>query len=223
MEKQKGNIDIIQFANTTLQQAESINDKKHQTVVLGYLGTIYEQKQQWKKAEEFTQKALSLDHSLNAEDIVYQWQWQLGRIYKAQGNIEQATLTYQQAFDTLQSLRRDLVGINADVQFSFRESIEPLYRELVDLLLTDEDNAPITTTKLEKSRAILESLQIAELENFFRSNCLAGQIVPVDNIPQTNAAIIYPIILPDRIEVIVSLPQQPLTHTTTYIAIGFDL
>ncbi len=210
--------EIIQLANTTLQQAQSIEDQKSQAVTLGYLGKIYEQNQQWQEANQFTQQALSLAQSINAEDIIYQWQWQLGRIYKAQGNIETATIVYQQAFDTLQSLRSNLVGINSDVQFSFRESIEPLYRELVDLLLTDEDNYSITTTKLEKSRAIIESLQIAELENFFRSNCIAGQIVPVDNIPQTNAAIIYPIILPNRIEVIVSLPQQPLIHTTTYIS-----
>ena len=209
--------EIIQFTNTIRQQAQSIEDKQSQAAALGYLGTIYEQRQQWTQANQLTQQALSIAQSLNAEDIVYQWQWQLGRIYKAQGKVEKATIAYQQAFNTLQSLRRDLVGINADVQFSFRESIEPLYRELVDLLLTDDDNSAVTTTKLEKSRQIIESLQIAELENFFRSSCLAGKIVPVDNIPQTNAAIIYPIILPNRIEVIISLPQQPLTHATTYI------
>ena len=210
--------EIIQFANTTLEQAQSIKDKKSQAVTLGYLGKIYEQNQQWQQANQFTQQALSIAQSINAEDIIYQWQWQVGRIYKAQDNIEAATIAYQQAFDTLQSLRSNLVGINSNVQFSFRESIEPLYRELVNLLLTDEDNSPINTTKLEKSRQIIESLQIAELENFFRSNCIAGKIVPVDNIPQTKAAIIYPIILPNRIEVIVSLPQQSLIHTTTYIS-----
>ena len=209
---------IIQFAQTTLQQAQSIEDKKSQAIALGYLGAIYEQTRQWTKAERFTQQALSLAQFLNAEDIVYQWQWQLGRIYKARGKTKPATISYQQAFDTLQSLRRDLVGINADVQFSFSETIEPVYRELVDLLLTDRNNSAIRTSKLEKSRQIIESLQIAELENFFRSNCLGGEIVPIDNIPQTNAAIIYPIILPDRIEVILSLPQQPLTHATTYIS-----
>ncbi|GAB4535389.1 MAG: hypothetical protein Tsb0014_22300 [Pleurocapsa sp.] len=209
---------IIQFAQTTLQQTENIKDQKLRAIALGYLGKINEQKQNWTKAEEYTKQALSIAQYLNSEDIIYQWQWQLGRIYKAQGNIKEATIAYQQAYDTLRSLRRDLVGINSDVQFSFRESIEPLYRELVDLLLTDDDNSPITQTKLQESRQIIESLQIAELENFFRSNCIAGQIVPVDNIPQTNAAIIYPIILPNRIEVILSLPQQPLTHAGTYIS-----
>lgn len=210
--------EIIVFIDNTLQQAKSIKDQRYQAIALGYLGTIYEQNQQWKQATEFTQQALSVAQLINAEDIIYQWQWQLGRIYKAQGDIEMATVAYQQAFDTLQSLRGDLVGINADVQFSFRESIEPVYRGLVDLLLTEQDKKPITVNNLEKSRQIIESLQIAELENFFRSNCLAGEIVPLDNISQTDAGIIYPIILPDRIEVIISLPQQPLTHITTYIS-----
>ncbi|WP_348983000.1 CHAT domain-containing protein [Brasilonema sp. UFV-L1] len=63
---------------------------------------------------------------------------------------------------------------------------------------------------------MIESLQIAELDNYFREACLTKLPVQVDKIdPQ--AAVIYPIILRDRLEVILSLPNQPLRHYTTTI------
>jgi CHAT domain-containing protein len=52
---------------------------------------------------------------------------------------------------------------------------------------------------------------VAELDNFFRAACLNLKPVPIDAIDQ-KAAVIYPIILADRLEVILSLPQQPLRH-----------
>ncbi|MDM9381940.1 hypothetical protein QUB80_14640 [Chlorogloeopsis sp. ULAP01] len=50
---------------------------------------------------------------------------------------QQAIAYYTQAIKVLQSLRGDLVALNPDIQFSFRESVEPVYRELVDLLLQE--------------------------------------------------------------------------------------
>ncbi|MGB3613005.1 MAG: hypothetical protein WBA10_04360, partial [Elainellaceae cyanobacterium] len=37
---------------------------------------------------------------------------------------------YAGAVDTLDTLRSDLVALNPDVQYSFREQVEPVYREL---------------------------------------------------------------------------------------------
>jgi CHAT domain-containing protein len=63
---------------------------------------------------------------------------------------------------------------------------------------------------------VIESLQLAELDNFFREACLTARPELIDRVdPQ--AAVIYPIILPDRLEVILSLPNQPLRHYATAI------
>ncbi len=83
---------------------------------------LYEQNQQLSAAKELTEKALLLSQSLNASDITYRWQWQLGRILKAEGDISGARAAYTEAVKILKSLRSDLVAISSDVQFSFRES-----------------------------------------------------------------------------------------------------
>jgi CHAT domain-containing protein len=202
---------------TAVRQSRSLGDRQAESYALGYLGGMYEQTQQWSNAQQLTQQALQLAQAINTPEIAYQWQWQLGRILKAQGEIKPATAAYEVAFTTLKSLRSDLVAINSDIQFSFREAVEPVYREYVELLLNPGANLEPTQQQLKLARQVIESLQLAELDNFFRSACLQGQIVPVEQIQQSAAAVIYPIILPDRLEVILSLPQQTLRHYATKI------
>ncbi len=65
------------------------------------------------------------------------------------------------------------------------------------------------------AREALDSLQLAELENFFNATCLDAQPVVIDEITDRDdpsAAIIYPIVLDDRFEIILKLPQQKLRH-----------
>ena len=203
-----------------IQQAKNLGDQRAESYALGYLGGVYEKNQQWLEAQDLTQKALQIAQAINASDIVYQWQWQLGRILRARGAVEQATGAYKVAFTTLKSLRSDLVAINPDIQFSFRESVEPLYREYVETLLSEENSGKIEPSQenLKQARAVIESLQLAELDNFFRSACLQGQIVPVEQIERSNAAVIYPIILKDKLEVIVSIQGQLLHHYSTKVS-----
>lgn len=196
------------------QQARELNDQRAEAYTLGYLGKLYEHTRQWSEAQQLTEQALFLAQSLNAADIAYQWQWQLGRILKAQGQLTQATRSYEAAFNTLQTIRSDLAATSPDLQFSFRENVEPVYRELVDLLLRSPTSDQVALTQ---ARQVIESLQLAELDNFLRTACLEGQIVAIDAIKQTDAAVLYPIILSDRLEVILSLPGQPLRKYTTLV------
>ncbi|MEH1870658.1 CHAT domain-containing protein [Nostoc sp.] len=207
-------LDIAQLLATAIEQAKSLQDKRTQSYAIGVLGQVYEQTQQWSDAQNLTQQALLIAQDIDAKDIGYQWQWQLGRLLKTKGDIKGAVAAYTEAVNNLQALRSDLVTVNSAVKFSFREEVEPVYRQLVDLLLQSQDNQ-VSSENLEKASNTIESLQIAELENFFRNNCLNAQIRNPKKDP--TAAIIYPFILPDRLEVIVELPQQRWLHYTTHV------
>ncbi|BAY33422.1 hypothetical protein NIES2107_53180 [Nostoc carneum NIES-2107] len=198
-----------------LQQAKTLGDKQAEAYALGKLGRLYEYTKQWGIAQELTQQALVLAQAINTSEIAYRWQWQLGRLLKQQGDETGTIAAYTQAVNTLQSLRSDLVAIDPDVQFSFRESVEPVYRELVSLLLKPGNSQP-SQKALIQARQVIESLQLAELDDFLREACLDKKYAQIDQLdPQ--AAIIYPIILADRLEVILSLPKQPLQHYVTVL------
>lgn len=212
--------DIAQQLAISIQQSKNLSDSRIESYALGQLGELYEITQQWSNAQTLTEQALRLAQSIQAWDIAYRWQWQLGRLkFKQQQDISNALKNYTAAFDNLQILRKDLIALASDIQFNFRDEIEPVYRELVDLLLqaAKVENQENKQEILIKARNVIESLQLAELNNFFREYCLTTKPQQVDLI-DPNAAVIYPVILPNRLEVIVSLPDKSLIHHTINVS-----
>ena len=201
---------LANYLADAIKLARNLGDKRAEAEAIGNLGTLYEYNQRLDEAQDLTEKALLIAQEIQAPDLAYQWQWQLGRILSLKQDKKNAIAAYAQSVQTLQSIRSDLVAISGDIQFGFRESVEPVYRELVGLLL--EPNA--SQENLKQARDVIESLQLAELDNFFRDACLDAKPVNIDEI-DPNAAIFYSIILRDRLEVIVTLPGQPLRQITT--------
>lgn len=204
---------IAEHLAIAIKASQNLKDSRAESYAIGTLGHLYELEgqqtpKQWLNAQKLTQQALLLAQATNASDITYLWQWQLGRILKeipGGNNRQQAIDLYTQAVKTLESIRNDLVGTNPDIQFSFRDKAEPVYRELVDLLLRD----PASDDSLTQAIQVIDSLQVAELENFFR--CVLSQLIQVDQVAtqeDPSAAIFYPILLHDRLEVILKVPGQ---------------
>ncbi|PMB44052.1 hypothetical protein CEN39_28825 [Fischerella thermalis CCMEE 5201] len=220
--------EIAQDLATAIKQARSIGDQRSEAYALGALGALYLETKDLDNAQKLTEEAFKIAQTMQLGDIAYLWQWQLGYILRIKGDIPGAIAFYDQAYDTLQSLRNDLVALNPDIQFSFRDNVEPVYRQYVDLLLLPENRAsgivnnkqPKTNQKkLQQARKVIEALQFTELENFFREACLQPVPKQIDEVvdkTDTTAAVIYPIILKDRLEIILKLPtESELYHYTT--------
>ncbi|MEM6755241.1 MAG: CHAT domain-containing protein, partial [Cyanobacteria bacterium P01_C01_bin.38] len=209
---------IAQILATSVQQAKTIGDERAESYALGSLAELYEQSNQFSEAQNLAKQALFLAQKNNASDIAYLWEWQLGRLFKAQNNIPTAISAYDSAVATLQSLRTDLTAVNREIQFNFRDTVEPIYRQSVELLLLEKgDRKP----NLDKVRRRIEALQLAELDNYFREACLNNQFVVLDEVvdrDNTDTAIFYPIILDNKLEIILKLPKQQLIHKTTEVS-----
>jgi CHAT domain-containing protein len=205
-----------QLLKTAIQQARDLQDLRAESYALGLLGEQYEQAKQWENAQTVTQRALFLAQSIHASEITYRWQWQLGRLLQATEKTKEAIVAYTEAVKTLQSIRSDLAAITPEEQFSFRDTVEPMYRQLVGLLLESTESA----TNLTAARQVIESLQLAELDNFFREACLNASPVVIDQIDR-QAAVLYPIVLPDRLAMIASLPQtNSAEHLLRYYSVA---
>ncbi|MEQ9623220.1 CHAT domain-containing protein [Coleofasciculus chthonoplastes] len=231
--------EINQILIAAAQEAERLQDVRSQALVLEEQGQLYQHTQQLSTAQNLTRQALNLSQSINASEISYQVAWQLGRILREQGKIEEAIAAYTQAYEALKSVRGDLVGTNPDIQFSFRESVKPVYRELVDLLLQSAVRETVSTLekpelfkqnlnkstdfqqdKLKQAREVLDALQVAELQNYFQQACEDVKL-ELDNVVNREAekgqkaAVIYPIILENRLEIILKLPNQETLYQYT--------
>ena len=212
-----------------LQQSRTLQDWQSESFALGYLGQVYETNGQCAEALPLTRQALALAQSHRAVDLTYRWEWQTGRLYRDLATAEtqaanqeiaednpnyaSAIAAYRGTFKALQSLRRDLAAGSADAQFDFQDQTqEPIYREFIDLLLRPD--AP-SQKNLKEARTVIESLQIAELENFLQEPCVVSNPKAIDTVTDKvgHTAALYPIVLKNRVEVILKLPrQEDLVH-----------
>ena len=208
---------VAQLLATAANDADKLGNLRAESYAKGSLGELYEITGQISEAKQLTDRALGIAQSIQAADLAYKWQWQLGRLtVKSKGDAKSAIGAYQASVQTLQSLRKDLIAVNSDVQFSFRDNAEPVYRELVDLLLTTEGNTQPSSANLEQAIKQIDALQLAEIENFLR--CSVSLSLPIARIANQQAALIYPIILENRIAIILQLAGQPLAYYETPVS-----
>ncbi|NEQ52253.1 MAG: CHAT domain-containing protein [Leptolyngbya sp. SIO3F4] len=203
--------EINQLLANGVRAAQTLKDQRAEAYSLYQLGQLYLQNQQSNDALNLTQQSLSLAESIQSVDIISQSAWQLGQLFERQGDLLSSIDAYTKAVDALHHLRGDLVAINQDIQFSYREQVEPVYRGLVSRLLVEGSQSSI-----EKARMVLEDLQVAELDNFFREACIDIESNRVDQI-DPNAMVVYAILLDDRLAVIYSQSGQLLKTYETEI------
>lgn len=192
-----------------IQQAQNLNDPIAESYGVGQRGELYEILGQWSQAQTLTQQALWLTNKTQYLDGLYRWEWQQGRLFKKQGKQAEAIGAYDAAVETLAKVRKNLLFIDTEVQFSFRDNVEPIYRELVALLLTSENSNDPSQKNLEKAIQQIDNLQLSELENFLR--CDLSQTATISQFrADSKTAILYPIILEDRLTVILQLPDRKI-------------
>lgn len=198
----KNDSNTAQLLATAIKQSHNIKNITAEAEAMGYMGLLYEQQGQHNDARRLTEGSLQLAPTAEYPEIAYRWNAQLGKILAVQGNRDNALNAYETSFNTIKTLRSDLATT----------PVEPIFREYISLLLQQEPSTP----QLVQARDVLESLQVAKLDNFFRDPCsqVSEEPVAIDDV-DLQAAVIYPILLQDRLEVILTLPGQPLRHYTT--------
>ena len=199
------------------QQAQTLQDNRAESYALGQLGHLYEQTQQWAEAQSLTQQALFTLETIEAPELQYLWEWQLGRLKQQQADQSGALKAYEEAVTSLQKVRDDLLNVNADIQFSFRDRVEPVYRQYIELLLSADSATQPAPQQLEQAIQTVDRLQLAELENYL--GCTLSQVKLVDRVATPNTAILYPIVLSDRVVIITQLPgdSAALTYHETQV------
>lgn len=192
--------------------AKALGDARAASYALGHRGHLYEQDRRYDETLLLSRLAVGYAQQVHAPESLYRWEWQTGRVLRAQNRLDQAIPAYQRAADLVQTLRPEMVAGLAETSSSFRDSSGRLFFELADVLLkrasgtsTREEAQPYLT----KAREAIELFKTAELRDYFADECVdAFQSRPtkLEDVSR-QAAIIYPIILPDRTEMLVSLPD----------------
>lgn len=192
--------DSLALATTDARRA---GDLGAESLAQGELGGLYEHRGRRDEAEQLTRRALHLALEARAAEQIYRWQWQLGRLARAEGKIDAALRSYRAAVATLTGLRSDAAALSIARSGTFQSQVEPLYTELVDLVLqrAAESDGDTLQALLAEARNVLENLKTAELRDYFDDSCLAQRSTTTESVP--GALVLYPVPLPDRTELIV--------------------
>ena len=195
------------------ESASTTQDLLAQSYAWGYLGQLYESQGRHQEALTLTHRAIATAQQLHAPESLYQWHWQTGRLLNKLQQTSKAILAYRRAINTLQSIRQEFMVGSRSRQLSFRTTIGPLFFELADLLLQQakattqpEDNQEL----LRQAQDTIELFKAAELQDYFKDDCVTVARSRSTTIARktNNTAIIYPIVLPNRLELLVSLPNK---------------
>ncbi|BDA74046.1 TPR repeat [Calothrix sp. PCC 7716] len=201
-------VELLQNAVTLSQR---IKDKQSLAFAQGQLGHVYECKKDYSKALKLTQQAQLL---AGIEPTHYLWDWQAGRILQSQGKNTEAIAAYETSVKALNSIRGDLAIAGRDVQFDFRDTVEPVYRELTQLYLEQDIKQNSQVKNLEFALETIDGLRVAELQNYLGSDCTLPTISkPVTRI-NLHTAIINTVILENRVAVILTLPGNHNNSTS---------
>jgi CHAT domain-containing protein len=204
-------LDAAGVLERAAREAEALGDRRTASYGWGHLGTLYEDEKRWAEALRLTRRAAFAAQQAGAPEALYRWQWQVGRLLRQTSTPEDAIGAYRRAVETLEAMRPELAVRYDSAPGSFRETVGPLFFDLVDLLLQragQSTDAARQADLLGEARDVVEALKVAELRDYFRDDCVEvarSRVTRIDDVSPT-AAVVYPIVLPDRTELLVTLP-----------------
>ncbi len=201
--------DLATGLSAGIVDRRNVGDHRTQAQITSELAQLYGDLGDFTTAIELTHDAIALANQAQAMGIAAIYHHHLGRLLIQAHRPAEALEPYRQAIVQFRSFRQAYALSDSNTQLSFQDTVEPIYREAIGLLL--QPNA--SQDAIREARDLLEALQVAEIANYFRANCLTSRPIEVSNI-DPHAAILYPIVLPDRLEILLSLPDNTMQRYT---------
>ncbi|MGR9052376.1 MAG: CHAT domain-containing protein, partial [Gammaproteobacteria bacterium] len=207
--------DYVEYAYRLLETGRPRLDPgnaRHQARYYALTGQLYEIRERYEEALRATAEAIRLLQGQRAEDLLLFYEWQAGRLFKALNHRQAALAAYRRAAGYVDAIRGDIPVTYHNGRSSFLELFGPLYRGLLDLLLQNvEDGASprIERARLEEARGMMERLKQTELEDFFHDRCLlTGFEAYRKRLSELGLAVLYPVILDDRLELLLIIGDE---------------
>lgn len=190
--------------NNALAQAKQFSQPRVQASALKYLAQLYKP-QSLTEAIQLLLAGITAAQKADASDLLIDLEWQLGQLYQGNNDAKHAIAAYRRAIKHIESIRIDIPVSYQQGRSSFRDTFAPIYLTLADLLLleTHTVNGAQQQALLKEAQDSIELMKKSELEDYFQSRCDISA-TPI-NLQKTDkqAAAIYPIALPNRLEIIV--------------------
>lgn len=192
--------------------AERLADTRTLSYAYGYLGQLYDAERRDAEALALTRRAIFAAQQARADESLYRWHWQSARILRRQGLENDAAEAYRRAISTIWPIRQDVMSDARRLGLSYQTTVGALFLETAELLIDQSSKAgdpKKSQALLFEARDGIEQLKATELEDYYQDDCVAAVQAKHKDIDRVgaNTVVIYPVILPSRTELLVTLPN----------------
>ncbi|MBF0413227.1 MAG: CHAT domain-containing protein [Desulfamplus sp.] len=199
--------------NQALEIARTLKDQRLISTASGELGGLYESRGRISEAITLTEQAVESALMVQAHDLLVQWEWQWGRLLKRQAEERnevgqrKAIAAYKRALFHVEAIRQDMPVIDNRGCSSFRQTLSPIYTGLADMLLKESgvvQDRQEQQQLLRQAQQAVESIKQSELQDYFKDPCIDAMKHEIQSL-SGSTAVIYPVILPDRLELLADI------------------
>lgn len=189
-----------------------LSDVRSLSQSYGKWGMLLEEEGRLDEALSKTLLALHQAQQARLYDLQYQWQHRTGRILKTQGQNTRALDLFRAAVQNLNHFKKGLSSDCGIADGSFQEMTKPIYLDLAELLIDMSGQSKDRDEEqryLLEARSAVETLRTEELRDYFEDACLGSEKLDraaLATVPP-KTALIYTIMFPQRLEMLVSLPD----------------
>jgi CHAT domain-containing protein len=209
-EKHKNLSKAYETSENALKISGENGDLSAQSLALGSMGKARELSGDLKSALDLTMKAILKASSVDSDTALMRFHWQAGRILGKSGRIDEAVESCREAVYHLEKIRPEISSECRGNPLAFREIIQPVYNELISLLLKRAESRQHNISDLDEVIKTVEKLKTEEIKDYFRDDCITSmQSVVSDNngIP-AGTSVIYPVIMPEELVILVKSEKK---------------
>ncbi len=200
------------------RSAAAAKDPTLQVQALDMLAQLYEDQQRHDEAIRLSRRALALSAGLPAGavgDREVRLEWRLARLNGKLGQPAASLAAWQRAVQQIESLRQDLPIEDERGRSTYRTMLQPVYLGLVGGLLASAGQSSDAQRSATLRQAVdtIELLRQSELQDYLGDRCevdaVKGGTATV--IPR-DVAVLYPIVLEDRLELLLETSEGITRH-----------
>lgn len=186
--------------------ANALGDAALEGHARGLLARLAARQGRLAEAIDLTRQARFLTESSGQRGSSLVWSGQEAALLAQAGDTEAALVAYRRAEAEITASRAALAAAAPNAgQSAYRAAAEPILAAYADLLLQTARGAE-AETRMRQARRLMEQVKTLQLDQYFQDECITQLVeaeVALEDVP-ANVAVIYPLILADRVEILVS-------------------
>jgi CHAT domain-containing protein len=187
--------------------AEKSHDSRLQIEAIDQLAQLYEQQDRYEEALLLLEGAILRAQTIESHDLLIHIEARRGRIFKRQNKLDDAISAFHRAVTHIEAIRQDIPVVVQQGRSSLRDTLEPVYLGLADLLLQKSatESGDRKTALLYQARDTVELIKQSELDDYLGDRCSSISIKSrsVGLRLAEKTAVIYPVIFPQRLEILI--------------------